>query len=154
MVALRGILNPYNNKTDELRGYSPQYLTWNKDFERFKAQNPFGIKLTPDPQKIQSLVEILDICKKRGVKVILVFSPDFQEAQGFFLNRKDTFKIFRNLADKFQVPFWDYSENPMCGNKEYFYNSQHLNQVGATVFSKSIAQRLKIENSNMILSGQ
>ncbi len=150
LAALRGLFNPLISKTDELRGYSPQDLTWNKDFERFKAQNPLGIKLTPDPQKIQSLVDILEICKKRGIRVILVFPPEYLETQGFFLNRKDTFKIFKDLADRFQVPFWDYSENPMCSKKAYFYNSQHLNQVGATVFSKSIAQRLKMEIPTMM----
>ncbi len=147
-AAVLGLLKPSTSQTDEFKGYAPQYFMWNKDFERFKAQNPAGVRWTPDPQKIQTLADLLEICRKNGIKVILVHSPEYLETQGFFQNRNETLQAFRKTASRFQVPFWDYSDNPMCGNRAYFYNSQHLNHAGASVFSKSIAQRLGIEITN------
>jgi hypothetical protein len=144
-AAVLGLFKPSTVQIDEFKGYVPQYLTWNKDFDRFKAQNPSGVRWIPDPRKIQTLVDLLEICRKNEIKVILVHSPEYLETQEFFHNRDETLQTFRGIASRFQVPFWDYSDDPMCGNRAYFYNSQHLNYAGASVFSKSIAQRLGVE---------
>jgi hypothetical protein len=79
--------------------------------------------------------------------VILVHSPEYIETDNFYLNRNDMLQRFKDMARGFGVPLWDYSEDPMCGNRAFFYNSQHLNHTGAGVFSKSIAQRLGVEIS-------
>jgi hypothetical protein len=144
-AAVLGLLKPSLAQTDKFKGYAPQYFTWNKDFEKFKAENPAGVKWTVDPQKVQTLTNLLEICKKNQIKVILVHSPEYLETGDFFLNRNEMLRQFRKIAQSFRVPFWDYSENPMCGNKGYFYNSQHLNHTGASIFSKFIARRLSVE---------
>jgi hypothetical protein len=39
------------------------------------------------------------------------------------------------------MPFWDYSNHPLCQKREFSYNSQHLNAKGAALFSEDFAQR-------------
>jgi len=57
-------------------------------------------------------------------------------------NRGEVFAKFREIAERFQVPLWDYSDSPICQSRGNFYNSQHLNADGAEAFSADLAKRL------------
>jgi hypothetical protein len=57
-------------------------------------------------------------------------------------NRAQVFALFDELSDKFGVPVWDYSNSPNSARSQNFYNSQHLNADGATVFSQEIGARI------------
>jgi len=57
-------------------------------------------------------------------------------------NRGEVFDRFRQISRRFDAPIWDYSDSPICLQREYFYNSQHLNEEGAAVFSAELATRL------------
>jgi hypothetical protein len=69
------------------------------------------------------------------------YLPEEQEGQSLCVNRREVFRVFKQLATEFQVPFWDYSNHPLCQQRQYFYNSQHLNAKGAKLFSKDFAHR-------------
>ena len=55
--------------------------------------------------------------------------------QAFFHARERTVRAFAGIARQYGVSYWDYSADPICGEKAYFYNSQHLNHKGAAAFS-------------------
>ena len=74
----------------------------------------------------------------------LVYSPEYIEAQGLYRNRKEIFKMFKEIANNYDVEFMDYSQDPICYDKSFFYNSQHLNAKGAELFSKKIAVEMAI----------
>src|SRR4030095_2216155 len=142
-AAVLGLFKSGTPQIDEFKGYTPQYLTWNNDnFEKLKIQYPSGLESALDPQKMQTLAELLEIASQNAIQVILVYSPDYLGVHEFFRNRNETVQAFRDLACKFHVSFWDYSDNPIAGERSYFYNTQNLNQAGASIFSKSIANRL------------
>ena len=124
-------------------GYQPVELEWRQDFEQFKKQNPNGGRVAIGSTGIASLRSIIELCVGRQIKVILVYPPEYQESQSFCVNRGDVFRVFEELAREFQVPFWDYSDHPLCQKREFFYNSQHLNAKGATLFSEALARRLE-----------
>jgi hypothetical protein len=142
-AAVLGLFDRAGAQADDLKGYSPQDRVWNEDFEKFRAQNPSGVRWTTDRHKVQSLVQLLKLCLERGIQPILVLSPDYHETRGLFLNRGEALQVFQEIAAELDVPFWDYSEDPIASDRTLFYNSQHLNQRGATAFSESIAVRLK-----------
>jgi hypothetical protein len=138
--AVRGLLGWH--RPEFLRaGYLPVDLEWRKDFDQFKSQNPDGAKVSIDSNAVAKLRSILELCRRLEVKVVLVYPPEYQESQSFCLNRREVFRVFEQLASEFQVPFWDYSNHPLCQKREYFYNSQHLNAKGAALFSEDFAQR-------------
>jgi hypothetical protein len=58
-------------------------------------------------------------------------------------NRAELFGKFREISERSEVPFWDYSDSELSRNRDFFYNSQHLNRVGSALFSEEIARRLK-----------
>lgn len=138
ILALVGI-QPYE---DRRNGFGPTDASWNTDFERFKRRNPEGVSFPIDPAGIRALEEIITVCQSNGVGIVLVYSPQYQEMLELVDNRTEVFARFHEIADRFQVPLWDYSQSEICGRKEFFYNSQHLNLHGSEVFTTELANRL------------
>jgi hypothetical protein len=141
-AAILGLLRVPPGRMDQFKGYVPQYLTWTKEFEQFKAQHSSGVSWTIDPTKQQTLEHLIETCQRTGIALILVYSPDYRDSQAFFRNRDHILHELRRTADRHNVPFWSYSDDPICGDKKYFYNSQHMNHRGATAFTRLLARRL------------
>ena len=120
----------------------PRNLSWTGDFERFKAGMGQGYKVEIKPSGVRALEELIALCRERGVRVLLVYSPEYFEAQNFTLNRHEIIDEFQTIAARFHVQFWDYSDSPISHDRNLFYNSQHMNWSGAEAFSKDLADRL------------
>lgn len=140
-LAFRGWagLNP---REDHFSGFNPRDLRWSRDFERFKEKNPSGITSRMDPEGIAALEQIVDLCLSQGVRIVLVYSPQYHEMLGLVNNREEIFGHFRRIAGRRGVPFLDYSRSPICREQELFYNSQHLNRSGARQFTAELASEL------------
>lgn len=124
------------------QGFYPRFDAWTDDFERFKAQAGSGVVYKIEPSGIAALTEIIRTCQDRGIEIILVFSPEYHEAQALLKNRGEIFAVFAQLSEQFKVPLWDYSDSPLSRRTELFYSSQHLNAQGADAFSEDLGRRL------------
>lgn len=80
---------------------------------------------------------------KQNIKLILVYSPEYIDGQKYVQNRVDIIKIFEDFSKKYNLTYLDYSNDPMCNDKDYFYNASHLNEKGSILFSKKIGNDLK-----------
>jgi hypothetical protein len=127
---------------DYFLGFNPREMPWTEDFERFKSNVGAGITYRIEPRGVSALREIIALCKNEGIKLILVYSPEYFEMQALERNRAQVFDVFHQLSAEFKIPFWDYSDSPICRQRDYFYNSQHLNATGASVFTLDVAHRL------------
>jgi hypothetical protein len=127
---------------DRVLGYQARHTPWTGDFEKFKASHPDGVKLGIEPQGIKDVAEIAAVCRQHGVPLLFVFSPEYAEMQAMTRNRAEVFGHFRTISAEAGAEFWDYSDSPLCRERELFYNSQHLNVRGATAFSQELALRL------------
>lgn len=123
-------------------GYRPRYDEWTEDFERFRASNPDGIDVIVEERGVQQLEEMLSMCQSRGIRVVLVYSPEFTEMQAMTRNRAEIFSIFRRLSEEYGALFLDFSTSDISFSKSWFYNSQHLNARGAQEFTRELAKRL------------
>lgn len=129
-------------KEDHFLGFNPRDARWTEDFSRFRAAHPEGINFKVEPEGVAALEELIRLCQKDGIDVLLVYSPEFHEIQPMENNRKEIIGKFLALARKFDVPFWDYSDHVLSRQQELFQNSQHLNGRGAEQFSVDLANRL------------
>jgi hypothetical protein len=86
--------------------------------------------------------EMLALCYRDGIRVLLVYSPVYYEMQALERNRDDIFALFKEVAVRHRATLWDYSRSPISYRKDYFYNSQHLNADGAAAFSAELARAL------------
>ncbi len=131
-------------REDYYQGFCPREREWTDEFERFKEGNPQGVKFAVEPAGVKALEELIQLCRERGIRLILVYSPEYAEMQKMTQNRAQIFAEFDALASRYHVPLWDFSNWQYDNDRNYFYNSQHLNASGAAIFSQQIADRLKI----------
>jgi hypothetical protein len=122
-------------------GFFPRFETWTDDFAKFKASVGEGTTYTIEPAAVTLLGELVELCRERGIALVLVFSPEYFEAQRLLLNRGEIMGVFRRLSAG-GVPFWDYSDSNLSRRQDYFYSSQHLNATGAAAFSTDLARRI------------
>lgn len=129
-------------REDHLNGYQPEDRQWTGDFARFKANNAAGWSVDVEKQGVIDFTDILRICQVAAIPVLVVHSPEYFEVQEMERNREEILQRARALSAKFGAEFWDYSDSPICRDRANFYNSQHLNQSGATLFSDDLGKRL------------
>lgn len=142
LTAAGGLLG-ITEKEDHFYGYKPEDLVWTGDFEKYKAKNPNGVVMSVQPEGVQVFRELIEICSKANIKLILVYSPEYREGQKLFNNRAEVLGRVREMATTAGAEFWDYSEDSICLDRSLFYNSQHMNRKGATLFTEKLVPRLK-----------
>jgi hypothetical protein len=138
-----GSLAGWRSKDDCTLGFCPRRKTWTEDFAKFRAVNPHGVDFAIQPRGVEALEELIQLCKSKGITLILVYSPEYSEMQKMTTDRGLIFSKFREMANRNGVLFWDYSNWEHAADRAYFYNSQHLNATGAESFSEDLAARLK-----------
>jgi len=124
-----------------IKGFKGQDKIWSDDLKQAKEKsNSFEVKF--DNQLIERFNSFLQECKFNGIKVILVYPPEFIEGQEYISNRQEVIDFYQAYSEKFQLLFLDYSKDSLSENKNYFYNSQHLNKQGAALFTKQLIKDL------------
>ncbi len=131
------------SKDNHLRkkGYKGVEKKWNSDFdEARKIKSSYTAKL--DTASIKLFEHFLKSCKSEKIEVILIYTPEYIDGQKYVSNRQQIIKLYEKLSHKYRIPFLNYSNNYLCYDKKYFYNSLHLNSTGADIFSKILAADL------------
>ncbi len=141
------INKPQTSERFRQNGYRGIVRAWNNDMEKAKlSQKSYEIKM--DSNSIALFEKFIKACKSDNIELILVYTPEFIEGQKFVSNREDLMKLYKNFAKKYALNYYDYSNDTICLNKEYFYNASHLNKKGSQIFSRNFAKRLKERKHN------
>ena len=130
----------FNYRFLEVMQSYKQSFTQDNGFSRNdKVMNVIPEKVEPDSMgvdslKLRLLENLIVDCKRRGIKLIFVNSPEF------FTYENYDFSALENLCRKYDVRYLDESKNSnFIGKKNYFVDSIHMNFDGATTFSNFIA---------------
>ena len=75
----------------------------------------------------------------------IVYTPVHIDGQKFVTNRDELIETYNNYSSKYSIRFYDYSKDSICLDRSYFYNSTHLNKKGSEIFSKKLANDLKVQ---------
>lgn len=136
----------YNSRlSDFLKEYHGEPKLDNKGFESLsgKLSADFRNKESHDSiydgLKIYYLEKLIRLCKQHRTQLIFVASPRFE------YQRDVVYKGFKAVCKKYHIPFINYySHNYLSANYRYFANDDHLNNIGATEFSKLISHDIKV----------
>jgi hypothetical protein len=131
------------DSTRNYKGYRGNDYAWNQDFERFKKRYPKGAKYTFSKELKYQFNALLAFCQRENIKVFLVYAPEYFEVQPYYKNKSELINLCTESAKKYQCHFFDYSKDSLCYNRQYFYNSQHLNKRGAELYSENLGERVK-----------
>jgi hypothetical protein len=130
------------NDVGRIRGYQGQLKPWTNELEEAKAKmGSFTIKL--EPAAIVMFENYLKECKANNIQLVFAYTPEFIEGQNFIANRKQMIDLYWDLSKKYDIPFIDYSNDPLSREKKYFYNALHMNKFGAEIFTAKFIQDFK-----------
>lgn len=145
-ITLKMIVSPKSNLIARVKGYEGQNKLWNNDFDKAKKT----IKKYKVELDIPTLIlfdNYLKECKEQHINVILVYSPYYIEGQKFIENQNQMINIYKALAKKYAFTFLDFTNDDICFDKKYFYNSSHMNIKGAELFTKKLCKQIKNINA-------
>ena len=140
-----------NQPNDNFRnnGFLGMNREWNNDLDKAK-ENKDTYKIKLDSTSITLFEKFINECKINDIELIFVYTPEYIDGQKFVANRNDIIQIYRDMSTKYSIEFYDYSNDSLCFNKKYFYNASHLNNIGAEIFSKTLASDLKARTHNSV----
>lgn len=141
-TAIRYYSGHLSNPVCRVKGYQGLNRVWNADFNKAKSSMK-GYKVKIDSETVLLFQRFLSECKQNNIKLIFVYAPEYIEGQSFTINRNQIFSIFKKYSKRYNIPFYDYSNDSICLQKKYFYNSVHLNKTGAELFSAKFIDTLK-----------
>lgn len=139
------IINGQTNFRYRKKGFLGLNKKWNSDLDNaMREMKSYEAKL--DDKSIKLFEEFILECKSNDIELIFVYTPEYIEGQKFTANRNDIIKLYNFYSKKYSIDFYDYSNDSLCYEKKYFYNTNHLNKSGARVFSKKLASKIKLQN--------
>lgn len=120
------------------RGFRGMDKEWTDDLERAKYERrEYRIKL--HDESIRLFERFINECDALGIELILVCAPEYIEGQQFMINRHEVIGMYGDYAKMHGLQFLDFSDDDICMDRSLFYNSLHLNKLGAERFSRKLA---------------
>ncbi|GHT45378.1 hypothetical protein AGMMS49965_22260 [Bacteroidia bacterium] len=127
------------------KGYEGNNADWNgSEFDKILLGDSLVAKR--EPEIVALFDSYLSYCKENDIQVILVFTPQYIKATEFTKNWDGEMQLYHNFAEKYDIPFLDYTHDAICNDTTYFYNATHLNKKGAELFTLKLANDIKEQN--------
>ena len=136
--------------SDRYKGYTSNDFKWDSRFDDFKKENPNGKKIDISESIVKLFESYLNTETQKGTKIVLVFTPTFNELENYMLNRTKIINLYKSISKKYNILFLDYSKSDYTMNKELFYNANHLNKKGAELFTRKLALDIKAHTHNNV----
>lgn len=143
LLALKVFFNSSSlNIADRVQGYLSVDQAWNENnFILSKKKMKSGYRVVFDRATIELFNQFLEECREQHIQVVFVYAPEEIEGQNLEGKyREQVMDLLKQFSKKYQIPFYDYSNNSISFQKKYFYNAQHLNKNGAKLFSSEFCQ--------------
>jgi lysophospholipase L1-like esterase len=145
-VVKQGFLEFFNIKhcpSKRNKGYQGQELPWEgSGLEKILSKND-SLIAKREPEIVLLFDTFLRYCKENDIQVILVFTPLYIKATDYTADKEEVMQIYHSFSEKYNIPFLDYSHDPLCYDTIYFHNAMHLNKKGAELFSLKLANDIK-----------
>ncbi len=128
-------------------GYVPLTHISNSDELEIKPeilnQSIIGSKSVVDTNMVSALENMIRICREKSIALFIINSPIFREANEPSGQAFPVEKISLDIIHRNHVNYFDFSSNPVfVDHPELFADKAHLNEKGASVFTKMITDIL------------
>lgn len=148
----------YNNKylSNSVRGWINQPSKYDSDYELGFAPSisdtTMGnldtvtiIQLDANIPEVvwASFVELTELCKQKGIILIIVTSPLFHRQESAVKNYNAVFAQFQSYATQKDIPFLDLGHDSLRFNSKMYSDPAHLNKVGAKLFTRRLCPLLE-----------
>ena len=129
---IKGVLE---SPGDKFNGYKPLFGEY-KPKKQIEETRDDVI----DNQKLLCLEDLIKLCKKEQITLLLVNTPIYKEK----IVNLALYMPEKELSEKYGIPVIDDIRHPSIYNRsELFYDSQHLNDKGAKLYSSLLSSHIK-----------
>lgn len=136
---LKGAIQFIKDDSKEInynKGYRPSNIKWDGQWDKYKIANPYGLQLEIDSTNLFKHIQYIKLAKMNGINLICYEAPILREAIAYSNNRDSVLAILDSVFNKYNVPYLKTGNvDGISDNKSLFYNSTHLNQNGAGIFT-------------------
>lgn len=146
-LLVKGLLSFFGKKytiLPTINGFAPKNPLFKRDehnLRRLREMSSDTLNIQSYKQKLAIARKFLRRYKTDSVKIFLVWAPENNERLDIITSILSPVKkeIVQMVSDIPGVYFLDFSEDPMNLKREYFYDTFHLNEKGATLFSTKLS---------------
>ncbi len=132
--------------TTSINGFLPQHKEWNNDFRKFIVEH-WGDTLVYSDNDIKLgfdyLDMLIDLCKKHNTKLILVYPPQYNELTSIIPQDDYISDKVVDISTKENIHYLSY-KYLFSDDTSKFYNSTHLNYIGADEFTSVLSHDLNV----------
>jgi hypothetical protein len=144
---VKGLLSFFGKKysiSPTIKGFSPKNPLFKKDehnLKRLREMSSDSLTIQSFKMKLAVTREFLHRYKTDSVNIFLVWAPEYKERLEIMTSILPPIKknIAQMVSDIPGVYFLDFSDDPINLKTEYFYDTFHLNEKGATIFSTKLS---------------
>lgn len=147
-LGMKHILQGRKIQADQLNGFVPHFTSWNG--ERIKEDQYDTGHIQLSENAVESYIEIIKKIQQHNIEPILIITPMYIDGQNFFGNYDEFVALCQKVGDESDVRLLDFSRSELVNDGKNFYNNGHLNNIGADLFSRQIADSLVIMNRNSL----
>ncbi len=125
-------------------GFLVRDIQWDSTLEGIIKKYPDGFRFKVYEPTLIKIFNFMQREKAAGVQCVGFIAPEYSEVWKYEVNRNSTLQKIFQCADNAHVQVWNFSDSSykLCFEKSLFYNSQHLNKEGATIFSEDLSDSI------------
>lgn len=113
-----------------VKGFKGNDLAWTDDLLKARMSNEsYNPKI--DTPSIALFEQFIQECKSDNIALYLVYASEHVDGQAYIANRKEIKEVLESIIQKYQLSYLYYTNDPICNDTTYFYNSMHLNAKGS-----------------------
>jgi len=131
-----GLGNTEKNKVKnkDIKGFIPLNGNWKNEIDSLKTPAHYEV----DSIKLKQFKTFIQLVKSNQIPLYITYSPVYYQ-----YDRDYSIEICKKICLEENIPFYDYSKDEQfIGDKMLFADPDHLNNKGARVFSKIIAEQI------------
>jgi hypothetical protein len=137
-VAIKQFLGVDKPKHIRNKGYLGQESKWDiTALNEAKKESRFWY-INNDIKLLNDFNNFIKQSDSLNIRLIFVYPPEHILGQKYIFKRTELIQTFKNIANKNKILFLDYSNDSLCNDTKYFYNTRHLNNYGSKIFSKKL----------------
>jgi hypothetical protein len=128
-------------RIQHVNGFLVRDENWDSAMEDFIGKYPDGYTFGLYLPTLKKIFGLMARERSAGVQCLGFIAPEYYEVWKYENNRAFVLSEIFRYADSTGIRVLNFSDSSYkpCFNKDYFYNSQHLNSQGSAIFSRDLA---------------
>lgn len=89
-----------------------------------------------EERKLEYMEKFISLCKTNGIELLLCYSP-------YYHNKLSSgIRNIQEMADNYNVPFYEFATDEEFDNPELFNDAMHLNDEGARIYTEKLIHKI------------